>query len=327
MPIVFQAERDPRTDLLAEVAALAPENPFYTAAYAAAMGMSGEQPWVLALRDGDQWISACTGFLKRGRLSRWMEILSLPVLGENASTFWEGLLGFCRRSGITHLNVNTYASIEASIPASPKPIRRTDRVEYVIELGPSDLWRPIRSSHRQRINRARKTGVQLRRSTSEEDCRIHCQLMVESMRRRERRGEKVSTRTSVEDFLVYLRAGSGTLFQAVLDGRVLSSALVLSSDRGAYDHTSGTCPEGMACGASQFLIFEIARHLQEQAFNVFNLGGVSEVNPGLHEFKAGFGSARRPLAAVEFDLQTGLQKTLAGALRGLRGKLAGTPEH
>ena len=60
MPIVFHAEPDPSTDLLEEVAALAPENPFYTPAYAAAMGMAGEQPWVLALRDGGQWLSACT---------------------------------------------------------------------------------------------------------------------------------------------------------------------------------------------------------------------------------------------------------------------------
>ncbi|HKM55385.1 MAG TPA: GNAT family N-acetyltransferase [Isosphaeraceae bacterium] len=326
MPIVFQAEPDPSTDLLEAVAAMAPENPFYTPAYAAAMGMAGEQPWGLGLRDGSRWLSACTGFLKRGRISRWMEIPSLPALGANAPTFWEGLFRFCRRSGITHLNVNTYASIEASIPASPTPTMRTDRIEYVIELRPSDLWRLVRPSHRQRITRGRKAGLQLRCSTSEQDCQIHCEMMGESMRRRERRGEEVSTSIPVEGFLVLLRAGAGVLFQAALDRRVLSSGLVLLSSCGAYYHTSGTCPDGMECGASQFLIFETARHLQGRGFGAFNLGGVSGANPGLHEFKAGFGAIRRPLAAVEFDLQTGLQKTLAGALRGLRGKRAGSLE-
>jgi len=322
MSIVFQAEPDPSTDLLEEVAALAPENPFYTPAYAAAMAAAGEQPWVLALRGGGQWLSACTASLKRGRLSRWMETPSLPALGENASTFWDGIFRFCRRSRITNLSVNTYASIEASIPASPQPTRRTDRIEYVIDLGPSDLWPSVRPSHRQRINRARKAGLQLRCSTSEQDCQIHCEMMGESMRRRERRGEEVSTSIPVEGFLLLLRAGAGVLFQAALDRRVLSSGLVLLSSRGAYYHTSGTCPDGMECGASQFLIFETARHLQGRGFGAFNLGGVSEVNPGLHEFKAGFGSARRSLAAVEFDLQTGLQKTLACVLRGLRDRLA-----
>jgi len=256
-----------------------------------------------------------------------MEIPSLPALAENMATFWDGLFRFCRRSGITHLGVNTYASPEASIPVIPTPARRTDRIEYVIELGLSDLWPSVRPSHRQRINRARKAGLQLRSSTSEQDCQIHCEMMGESMKRRERRGEEVSTSTPVEGFLFLLRAGAGVLFQAVLDGRVLSSGLVLLSSRGAYYQTSGTCTDGMDCGASQFLIFETARDLQGRGFGAFNLGGVSGANPGLHEFKAGFGAIRRPLAAVEFDLQTGLQKTLTGALRGLRGKLARTLEH
>lgn len=134
MSIVFQAESDPSTDPLEEVAALSPENPFYTPAYAAAMAAAGEQPWVLALRDGSRWLSACTGFLKRGRMSRRMEIPSLPALGRNASPFWDGFFRFCRRSGVTHLDVGTYASVEVSIPVSPTPTRRTDRIEYVIDL-------------------------------------------------------------------------------------------------------------------------------------------------------------------------------------------------
>ena len=321
MGIAFGAEPDPSKELFEAMVALAPENPFYTAAYAEAMRMVGHQPWMLALRDGGQWLSACTAFLKRGRLSRWLETPSLPALGENVSTFWGGLFRFCRRSRITYLNVNTYASIEASIPVSPTPTRRTDRIEYVIELGPSELWPSVRPSHRQRISRARKAGLQLRCSTSEQDCRIHCQMMGESMRRRERRGEEVSTSISVEDLSVFLQASAGVLFQAVRDGRVLSSALVLLSGRGAYDQTSGTCPEGMECGASHFLIFETARHLQERGFHAFNMGGVSEVNRGLHEFKAGFGTTQRPLAAAEYDLRTRLRKPIERALRFLHGKL------
>ena len=208
------------------------------------------------------------------------------------------------------------------IQASPAPTRRTDRIEYVVELGPFDLWPSVRPSHRQRISRARKAGLQLRCSTSEQDCQIHRQMMGESMSRRERRGEQVPTIISVEDMLVFLRAGAGVLFQTVRDGRVLSSAMVLLSGRGAYDQTSGTSPEGMECGASHFLIFETARHLQERGFRAFNVGGVSEVNRGLHEFKAGFGTTQRSLAAAEYDLRTEPRKSIEGALRFLHGKLS-----
>ena len=72
----------------------------------------------------------------------------------------------------------------------------------------------------------------------------------------------------------------------------------------------------MRSGASQFLIFETAKDLQERGLDTFNLGGVSEVNPGLHEFKAGFGASRRDLAAAEFDLQSRWQRTMTGRFVG-----------
>jgi hypothetical protein len=327
MPIVFQAEPEPSTDLLEEVASLAPENPFYTPAYAAAMGMAGRQPWVLALRDGGEWLSACIGFLRWGRISRRIEICSLPTLGANASLFWDELLQFCRRAGVTHLDADTYSSLNASIPASPIPTRRTDRTEYVIELGRGDPWQAVHQGHRRRINRARKAGLQLRCSTRESDGRIHGQLIAASMWRRRGRGEPVSTNVGDEEHLVLLRAGAGVLSQAVLEGRVLSSVLVLLSSRGAYYHSAGTNAEGMELGASQFLILETARDLQDRAFAVFNLGGASAENAGLHEFKARFGAVPRPLAAAEFDLQTRFRRSLRDALRGVRDKLSIMLEH
>jgi hypothetical protein len=324
MPMVLRAEPDPSTDLLEEMAALAPENPFYTSAYAEAMRLRGLQPWALAVQDGDRLVSACTAFLKKGRISCLIEIPSLPVLGQNAPPFWDGLFRLCRRARIGHVSVNTYASEIAEIPADPVPARLTDRTEYIIDLRQADLWRPVRQSHRSRINRARKAGLQLRSSSSEDDCGSHARVMTESMRRRAARGERVADSISEEPLLVFLTTGAGLLFQAVLDGQVLSSALVLisSSGRGAYDQSSGTSPEGMERGASHFLLWETARNLQERGFSVFNLGGVSEVNPGLREFKAGFGANQRSLAAAEFDLRTGLRRTVEGVVQGLRGRLA-----
>ena len=140
-----------------------------------------------------------------------------------------------------------------------------------------------------RINRARKAGLQLRCSTSEQDCRIHCQLMAESMRRRETTG-----RGGLDQHLrrgipgAAPATGAGVLFQAVLDGRVLSSALVLLSGRGAYDHTSGTCPEGMEHGASHFLIFETARNLQERGTRRVQSGRRLRGQPGVARVQGRF---------------------------------------
>ena len=251
-----------------------------------------------------------------------MEIPSLPVLGANVPAFWNGLFRFCRRCGATHLTLNSYASIEAAVPAVPRPARHTDRIEYLIDLGKVDLWQSVHQNHRRRINRARKAGVRLRSCTSEESCRIHCQMIGESMGRRERRGEQVSTRITPEDYLLLLRSGVGVLFQAVIDDRVLSSILVLLSSRGGYYHSAGTSPEGMEHGASHFLVFETANALLVRGAEVFNLGGASGSQPGLQDFKARFGTVQRDLTAAEFDLRTRWHQALEGAVRGFRGRLS-----
>jgi hypothetical protein len=325
MPISFHVETGPSQGLLDEVAALDPENPYYTLAYARAMDASSRQVWVLAVRDGCCLLSACTAFLESGRMSRSLEIPSLPAPTGYEAVFWNGLFESCKSRGISNLEVNTYASI-ASPPATPVPTRRTDRIEYVIDLRQPDLWRPVRKGHRWSINRARKAGLEVRFTASEADCHTHCQMMAASMRRRRERGERVSTDIPAESLLVFLRSGAGTLSQVTVEGRVLSSAMILLSERGAYYQTAGTGPDGVELGASPFLVFETARALQERGLETFNLGGVSGTNPGLHDFKTGFGTAQRSLAAAEYDLRTNFRKALERRIRSLRSILTGLHE-
>jgi hypothetical protein len=322
MRITFHAERDPSKELFDAMAALTPDNPFYTSAYAEAMRMGGQQVWVFALRDGDRLLSACTGFLKDGRLSRWFEIPSLPALGANERDFWEGLLKFCRRCRVSNLEVNTFASVPVRIPAYPVPTRRIDRTEYLIDLRQSDLWSLLRKGHRWSINRGRKAGLVLRSSASGDHCQDHCQMVDASMRRRGAQCEIAQGSMLLNQTKIFLSTGAGVLFQAIRDGIVFSSALVLLSRSGAYYQSTGSSAEGMEQGASVFLVFEIAKNLQERKLDIFNLGGVSGVNPGLQEFKAGFGTTHRPLTAAEYDLRTRLRKNIEGALRCLHSKLS-----
>jgi lipid II:glycine glycyltransferase (peptidoglycan interpeptide bridge formation enzyme) len=127
----------------------------------------------------------------------------------------------------------------------------------------------------------------------------------------------------VEPFVAFLATGAGILSQAVLKDQVLSSALVLLSKSGAYYQTAGTSPEGNELGASPFLVFETARNLRERGLEIFNLGGVSGVNPGLDGFKNGFGPDRRSLAAAEYDLRTSMRRALEGPIQALRGMVSG----
>jgi lipid II:glycine glycyltransferase (peptidoglycan interpeptide bridge formation enzyme) len=320
MRIDFHAELTPGQAVFQELSQLAPDNPFCTPAYVEAMRECGARPWVLALKEGNQLLAGCAAFLSSGRLSRALEVPSLPALADE-QVFWDGLRQTCRHNGVTSVELNSYASPVAVIPASAQRSHWTKRVEYVIDLRAADLSKAVRKTHQQRIKRARKAGLVLQRSREASANQEHQQMMLASLQRRKERGETVpeEVQNNLSDAL--LHSGAGQLFQAVVNGKVYSSGLVLLSERGAYYHTSGTRPEGMECGASHFLIFEIAETLRNEGYTHFNLGGAQEGNAGLHEFKQGFGAAVRHLEAAQLDFGTGLHKMLLATARTFRGWL------
>jgi hypothetical protein len=257
--------------------------------------------------------------MKSGYLNRSLEIQSLPILPEN-ETFWEGLLGFCRKAQVSHLMINSFASQNIVIPILPGEVRRIARCEYVLELQKPGLWEGLASNHKRNIKNGRKVGLQIRRSVDVQACQEHARLVAASMERRKDRGEEVSTDTQMQAFVTFAQKGVGELFQAVLGDKVLSSILVLMAKHGGYYYSAGTSPEGMACGASHFLVHEIANTLKAQSIELFNLGGADSLNPGLERFKAGFGATIVKLEAAEFFLGSKVQKKLGTMIRLLRDR-------
>lgn len=317
MAVEFHAARNPSEELCAEVAALDPANPFYTAQFVEAMRLLKSEPWVLSLRRDGRLISACTAFMKSGRLSRSLEITSLPTL-PHGDAFWGGLLEFCRKSKVTHLVVSSFASAEANVPALPGETWRGTRCEYVLDLDGGQPHGSLSSNHRRNIKNAKKIGVELRRATGERACSEHASLVLASMRRRESRGETVLDRVQVDSYMALTRSGAGEIYQGVLGDKVLSSILILRAERGAYYQSAGTSPEGMACGASHLVVHGIAESLRGESVPLLNLGGADQDNPGLQRFKTGFGTRRVELASAEFYLGGRINKklgTVVGLLR------------
>lgn len=317
MSIEFSVDCEPSKELVSAVEACAPWNPFYTWAFIEARRALGYRPCVLSLREHGQLVSGCTAFVRRGRLNRSLEVVSLPDLPSD-SPFWDGLVQFCRQERLARLELNSFASKRAAIPALPGEVQRTARTEYVLKLRGADLWDSLSSNHRRNVKRGGKAGLTVRQATDQQACREHVRLIGLSMQRRTERGEKVREPGQMRTFLAFVQNGAGELFQAVLEGKVLSSVLVFFGGRGAYYQSAGTSPEGMELGASHFLIHQIASALQEQSQDVFNLGGAERWNPGLNRFKAGFGAEGVALESAEFFLGSKLRRRLTQAAILLR---------
>ncbi len=318
MAFVFRAAAEPSPELCAQAEALDPTNPFCTPAYVDALRKQGAAPWLLMVADGDRLLSACAAFLRSGRLNRGLEIVSLPPL-EAPAVFWDGLRQWARQQRITQLEVGTFASAGMqSIPALGIEIRRRPRVEYVLDLEDPQLWKRTASNHLRNTKNARKAGVTVRRGSGEEALHAHLSLVIASLARRKERGESVPEKSEQQAFAALVASGAGELFQALLDGEVLSSILVLQAARGGYYQSAGTSPTGMARGASHFLVQEIAESLRSQGKTIFNLGGADQASEGLRRFKAGFGAREVPLEAATFFLGGALKKKMMTAAALLR---------
>jgi len=285
---VFRAEPDPSPEQVKSIAGENPANPFFTAQYIAYRQAQNCTPWILESMANDGTKAYCTAFMKTGRLRRSLEIPSIPLLTKENS-FWQGLIDFCRRKGVSNLMVNSFASTGGKIPFSDSEKFRKARWEFVLNLKSEELFKKMRKGHSYSVKRAQKLGVELRRVRDRQAIDAHARMICASMQRRKDRDEDVSTSVDMSGLTHLVSTGAGDLFQAVLNDQVVSSNMILMAEMAGYNHTAGSSPEGMKCGAAHFLVHEIALTLRDEGKESLNLGGTENYDSGLAAFKTGFG--------------------------------------
>ena len=305
----FTFDDAPRADRIASLEDAQPANPFATTAYARAREQLGARVCLLS-RDAAAG-AACLGFLTMGRVQRTLEIPSLP--GNASPAFFTALLDASRTRGITTLDINTFASPSVGVPPLPRE-RRRGRVEWLLDLSVPGWQRNLATNHRRNVDRARKAGCMVHRAGTPDDVETHALLAAASMDRRARRGEVTGAAEQRALIRSMLASGSARLFQAVLDGRVVSSVCIMLAREGAYYQSAGTSPEGMAAGTSPFLIVHAADMLRSEGCRVLNLGDASGANPGLQRFKSGFGARPIELVAVQSHSFSAWTAPVAAAL-------------
>jgi len=278
-----------RENVVAELSALAPANAFATASYFEARRRTGAATWVLAQQEADGSLArGCGAFVVRRGASRKLEILSLPAV-DPGSPLWGDLWDFCRRHFITKVELGTFASPEGVLIPEFGACTQRPRCEFVVDLA-LDIDAQIDRRHKSHIRKAQHAGLEVRRTRSTDAIEAHRAMIGASMDRRRDRGEDVPTVGPPREFAVLLQTGAGEIYQAFCGSDVVSSGLVLRAPEGAYFHSRGTSPEGMAIGASHLVMYDIIAQLKADGLSVFNIGGADE-GSGLERFKKRFGAS------------------------------------
>jgi len=315
-PLRFEAVLRPDNNLLERLAASTPLSPFNTPEYAQAQTLIGNTPCAFLTRRSEDVICGALGFLQGGRHSKILEIPTAPTLPE-PEEFWSEAISFALSQGVQDLFIETFASTQPTLPKTKFETARRSRLEYVVTLLPD---RPAPSkNHTRNISKARRAGVLISRGRNPTACLAHSELIDSSLDRRRIRGESIEAKTQTQFFSSVLTTGAGELYQASLDGKILSSILILRSSLAAYYQSAGTSPTGMKIGASQLLIDQAADLLAAEGVLQFNLGGASTSSPGLQQFKRGFGAEEVPSMALQLaPYSSSIDKLKRQIMRGAR---------
>jgi hypothetical protein len=308
----------PATDEALERASLTDaDNPFLTVPYLQSQRSLGRDGWLFSVETADAMEAAALCFLERGRIRRTLTIPSVPSVAGD-SPFWSGVRSYVAEHRVTDLELSTFASPESRIPEWTGETERIDRTEFAMVLRDVDLLARVSKSHRERVSKGRRKGLVVRRENSAQAIDAHVALHINSMERRQSRGENVSLAFERQGSAALLSSGAGELFQAMLGDHVASSLLVLRSKTGAYSESSGNSKEGMAIGASHFLRYETAVTLQTEGIEIFYLGGARQSEEGLRAFKAGFGTTPIDTQSVVAYLGGPLRHRLSAAIQRVR---------
>lgn len=97
----------------------------------------------------------------------------------------------------------------------------------------------------------------------------------------------------IEGCATYEGRAFSQIWQASIDGRVLSSLLAFYNDREVFPWLMGSTPECRNLGINNYLVSEIIRDACNRGLARVNLGG-SMGNPGIEHFKRALGGIKTP---------------------------------
>jgi RimJ/RimL family protein N-acetyltransferase len=289
-------------------------NPFCTPQYVRAMQALGNEVWIVGFPEHTSHPGVAVACVRRGRLQVVLDMPSLPATAQHAD-FWAAVDLLTCSLGVTDLVAGTFGSPHFTLPPLRGEVSRFDRQEYVMQLQAVDLAARISPDHYRNVRKSVRAGLVVTRTQDLKALSHHLNLMANSRARRLARGETVAMDLNSSEYRAFLDAGAGEIFQAISrSGDVLSSDLVLKSQRAAYLHSSGSSDSGMKVGASHFLRHSTSQMLQAEGFCEYKLGGAL-AGSSLASFKKACGATPVDLCAATCYVGPLWRRKLRSAVR------------
>ena len=204
-----------------------------------------------------------------------------------ATTFWEEFRGWALEHHVVSEFVRFSLFPCEILPYPGETWEAAVQIIRSLDDAEPDLWREFDHKVRKNVSKAIRCGVQI--EVDERGTRLSdfFDIYEHTMNRRRALEAYYFPRDYFERMHARL-PGQFVYFHALLDGRVVSTELVLISARSVYSFLGGTRDEAFACRPNDLLKFEIMKWAKQRGKSQFVLGGGYQGEDGIYRYKRAF---------------------------------------
>ncbi|WP_310414793.1 GNAT family N-acetyltransferase [Chamaesiphon sp. OTE_8_metabat_110] len=161
-----------------------------------------------------------------------------------------------------------------------------------------DIWKQIRSSHRTKINKLKRSGLMVRMVPVDRYLEVFIEIYRETMNRVNATSSYYFTQDYFERFVKAL--GNGVQLCVVeVDGQIIAASLITEFSGIVQYHLGGTRTEFLPYSPTTLVFDYVIKWAKQRQNRYFNLGGGLNGQDSLYHFKIGFSDLTKSFATLE----------------------------
>jgi hypothetical protein len=209
--------------------------------------------------------------------------------------FWAEFHDWAGANGVVAEFIRFDLSPEATLEYPGVKVARSRNIVRSLDLDDDAMWMDFEQKVRKNVKKALRSGVTIEVDESGEHLSQFLTLYHGTMERRDAADGYYFPRDFFESIHREL-PGQFAYFHAYLNGAIVSTELVLVSERSVYSFLGGTDSSAFAFRPNDLLKHEVIRWARGRAKDWFVLGGGATPEDGIERYKRSFA----PDGAVDF---------------------------
>jgi len=218
-----------------------------------------------------------------------------PVIIESKNTekllaaFFEEFSKYCRKNNIVSefIRFHLFDNTEIREKFYGETIQISTNVIRNLLLTPDEIWRDFKPKVRKNVKRALSKNLKIDIDTTGANLSDFLKIYYSTMDRNNATNYYYFPKEYFEELNDKLK-GQYAYFHVLLDNQIISTELVLYSDKYVYSFLGGTLSDYYDYRPNDFLKYEIIKWSQETKKQYFVLGGGYEENDGIFQYKRNF---------------------------------------